>query len=204
MRLCHRLLNVGLLLVVLASNQTVEASILERKKERPNGSVTELSLTFMEDHIPNVRHNRGILSLVCEEGSGEINMHLLMAAHRLRNSNKKNGLCPTASVTFQFDSQETAPQVWLRPHEMNDEYTVVVSTFVPKGLCFGPFIGLMTPTDQTVYQALFTKYLYVTISDMERDEKWSIKTIATGPKLRFSIGPTNYHLMEFYNRCQKE
>ena len=203
MRLRQRLLSWGLFLVVSASSQIIEATILEKEKEGPYGSVTELSLTFMEDHIPNVRHNRGILSLVCEEGSGEINMHLIMAAHRLRNSNKKNGLCPTASVTFQFDSQETAPQVWLRPHEMNDEYTVV-STFVPKGLCFHPSISLMTPTDQTGYQALFTKYLYVTISDMERDEKWSIKTIATGPKLRFSIGPTNDPLMEFYNRCQKE
>ena len=200
MRFHQRLLGGGLLLVTLMFNHPVAAELSERKTGFL-GRTTALSVivqNVLREWYPGIRHVSGGLTFMCEEGSGELRVDLVMLSYRLKNSNQ--GSCPSAGVTFEFDSQPPLIQSWLRPSGRDYMGTVVTTHDREDPSCRS--VLLMSPL-QLLDLAVSATHLQAIISDVDMT-KVGPSEIVEGPPLYFNLESVRTDLTELQRRCRKK
>jgi hypothetical protein len=199
MRLHQHLLGGVLLLVSLVFSPLVKAELIETEEKGLFRTTKNLTLMTQEERNMNTPHHGGGLTLMCEEGSGEMDAVLMLISYRLKNTNR--GECGSAGVTLRSDSYEWMPTLWYRPSLINATMTVVQTTAY-KDPCPTPLVKQTLNLFDLVYGLISSKYLYVTISDIDIFNEGRNK-VTESPEIRFSMEALRSDLIELHNRCRK-
>ena len=200
MRFHQRFLSGWLLLVILMSSHPAAARLSERKTGFL-GRTTELTVvvqSVMRDWRRPDAHSPGGLTFICEEGSGDVHMYLMLLSYRLKNSNQ--GSCHSAGVTFEFDSQPPLIQSWLRPP--GHTFGTLVTTYNSSQDSSCRSVLLMSPLQLLDLVASATR-LEATISDVDYISEGPTK-VTDSPVLHFDLEPVRAELIELQRRCRKK